>query len=296
MGALLRYLAELGIVVEANDPKSLSEHEAVTRQLEFFADFVADPLAIQARLSRAHVLVVGVGTIGGAILEHLARAGLGRATAIDADVVSISNLARQGMFCLTDVGRPKVEAIAERLSKVSSTRFVGLRNSLDSAEQLVSLLDDVQLVINCADQPSVGQTSQWVGRACMLAGTPHILAGGYRTHLGFMGPTIIPGQTACWRCFEEHYRLKDPFGKIGWKPLKVAPATGGSFGPLASVVSGIHAWEAVRVLTGLLPPVLANRKAEIDFTTLKVDWIDVPPLENCRECASSRLRMSQATP
>jgi molybdopterin/thiamine biosynthesis adenylyltransferase len=295
VSALLQQLTELGVAVASDHVSLLAEQNFASRQLAFFADFAKDPTVIQSRLATAHVIVVGLGTIGGGILEHLVRAGLGGATAVDPDVVSMSNLARQSLFSVNDVGRPKVEAARTRLSQISAPLcFVGKQNALHSAAEMEALLESATLVINCADQPSVEQTSQWVGKACTAKRIPHILAGGYRTHLGFLGPTIVPGESACWRCFETHYAAHDPFGQVGWTPLKISQPTGGSLGPLGGIVSGIHAWEAVRVLTGLLPPIMTNRKAEIDFRTLELTWLEVPPFPDCEECTKARVAPSPA--
>ena len=80
----------------------------------------------------------------------------------------------------------------------------------------------------------------------------------------------------------------DPFGKVGWRPLEVSRPTGGSLGPLAGIVSSVHAWEAIRVLTGVLPPLMTNRKAEIDFATLGITWEHVVRLPRCEECAKAK--------
>ena len=295
VNALLQQLTKLGIAVDRDHASVLAEQNFASRQLAFFADFVADPTVIQSRLAGAHVVIVGLGTIGAGIIEHLVRAGLGRVTAMDPDVVSVTNLARQSLFSINDVGRPKVEAAQARLLQISDTHhFAGQQNALQSVEDLEALLESATLAINCADQPSVEQTSKWVGKACTAKRIPHILAGGYRTHLGFLGPTVVPGESACWRCFETHYAAHDPFGQVGWTPLKISQPTGGSLGPLGGIVSGIHAWEAIRVLTGLLPPIMTNRKAEIDFKTLELTWLEVAQVPDCEECAKVKAAPSRA--
>ncbi len=71
------------------------------------------------RLRRAHVLVVGLGGVGAYAAEMLVRAGVGRMTIADADVVSLSNINRQLVALHSTVGRPKAEVLAERLRDIA---------------------------------------------------------------------------------------------------------------------------------------------------------------------------------
>ena len=72
-----------------------------------------------ARLKAAHVLVVGVGGVGGWCAEALVRTGLGRITLVDDDTVASSNVNRQCPATAANVGRSKVEAMRERLLAVN---------------------------------------------------------------------------------------------------------------------------------------------------------------------------------
>lgn len=70
-------------------------------------------------LQRAHVLVVGLGGVGGYAAEMLARSGIGRMTIVDADIVQPSNINRQLVALHSTIGRPKAEALAERLYDIN---------------------------------------------------------------------------------------------------------------------------------------------------------------------------------
>ena len=64
----------------------------------------------QQRLADAHVVVIGAGGLGSAVLPVLAAAGVGTIAIVDDDVVDASNLHRQTLFSPSDVGRAKVDA------------------------------------------------------------------------------------------------------------------------------------------------------------------------------------------
>ena len=70
------------------------------------------------RLARAHVAVVGVGGVGSWAVEALARSGVGRLTLIDMDDVCITNTNRQLPALEGEIGRPKVEVLAERVARI----------------------------------------------------------------------------------------------------------------------------------------------------------------------------------
>ena len=73
------------------------------------------------RLAGAHVAVFGIGGVGGAAAEALARAGVGALTLIDNDVVSVSNRNRQIIALSSTVGQPKVEVMAARIHDINPT-------------------------------------------------------------------------------------------------------------------------------------------------------------------------------
>ena len=70
----------------------------------------------QARFAAAHALVVGTGGLGNPAAQFLASAGIGTITLVDADTVDLTNLQRQILFAMDDVGTPKVAAAARRIA------------------------------------------------------------------------------------------------------------------------------------------------------------------------------------
>lgn len=73
------------------------------------------------RLSQAHVAVFGVGGVGSAAAEGLARAGVGAITLIDSDTVSVSNRNRQLLALASTTGQPKTEVMAARIRDINPT-------------------------------------------------------------------------------------------------------------------------------------------------------------------------------
>lgn len=73
----------------------------------------------QQKLLSAHVLIIGAGALGGVAAQILAASGVGQLTIYDDDAVDLSNLQRQTQFTTADVGRPKTEALCERLNNIN---------------------------------------------------------------------------------------------------------------------------------------------------------------------------------
>ena len=75
--------------------------------------------AAQTRLTQAHVLLLGLGGVGSYAAECLARSGIGELTLVDSDTVALTNLNRQLEALHSTLGRPKAEAVADRLRDIN---------------------------------------------------------------------------------------------------------------------------------------------------------------------------------
>jgi len=92
------------------------------------------------QLTKRHVFLAGVGGVGGFVAEALVRAGVGRITLVDADVVSPSNLNRQLVALHSTLGRPKVEVMAERLLDIHPHCQVETLQTFLKPEAMTSVL------------------------------------------------------------------------------------------------------------------------------------------------------------
>lgn len=92
-------------------------------------------------LKQAHVLVVGLGGVGAYAAEMIARAGIGRMTIADADVVGVSNINRQLVALHSTIGRPKSEVLAERLRDINPEIELTIVNKYIKDDETYTLLD-----------------------------------------------------------------------------------------------------------------------------------------------------------
>jgi molybdopterin/thiamine biosynthesis adenylyltransferase len=277
--------ALLAIPARAEPSLAPEERERYSRQLGLLEELSRDDgqgatgEELQARLRAATVAVIGVGGLGTWLLSSLAAAGVGRLIVCDCDHVELSNLNRQILFGAADVGARKTESAAARLSAVNPTLTVEQREVvLRSPQDVSALAEAADLVINCADRPSVAETSEWVAAACLPRGVPHIVGGAYAYHVGSLGFTVLPGRTACWRC------AGDTVGVRRDGVLRGRQGPGPSLAMFSAVVANVLAWDAVRVLLGLRPAT-SGRLGEIDFRSFDIRWRDIPRRPDCPACS-----------
>ncbi len=151
----------------------------------------------QARIRGARVLQVGCGALGTVQAELLVRAGVGRLTIVDRDVVELSNLQRQICFDEEDARsrRPKALAASARLARVNSeVEIVPVVTQL-TPENILPFVEDADLVMDATDN---FETRYLINDACVKTGISWIYGG----VLGVQGTVmpVVPGKTPCFRC------------------------------------------------------------------------------------------------
>lgn len=270
----------------ATGPDAAGADPRRTAQLRFLDELASlhpapgrDAASLQASLVASRVVVLGVGGAGSTVVAALARAGVGEIVVVDADVVEVSNLDRQPLFDTDDVGSHKVVAAAARVATVDpAVRVVPVPLHVRGPADLEPLLDGVDLVVSCADQPSVAAASGWVADAAWPRGLPHIVGGAYGSALGVPGFTVVPGSTACWWCARSAATGPDDDAP-SWQAALVTPR-GGTISAVTGLVGNMTAWEALRVLLGL-PLGFSDRLLELDLMTMQWHETGVPRRRSC---------------
>jgi len=110
-----------------------------------------DDAGVRARLAASHVAVVGCGGLGSNAASMLVRSGVGELTLIDFDVVEESNLNRQ-LFFRDQLGRPKTEALAETLLRITPDVRLNVRTLCVDAENLLGLVGNADVIIESVDR------------------------------------------------------------------------------------------------------------------------------------------------
>lgn len=106
-----------------------------------------------ARLQQSHVLVVGLGGVGGYAAEQLCRAGVGRLTIVDGDKVGETNLNRQLIALRSTIGQPKAELFRQRFADINPECKVTAIQEFIRDDRMIELLeaDHYDCVVDCID-------------------------------------------------------------------------------------------------------------------------------------------------
>ena len=285
LAAKLADLARAGVTIELDaeaEPLAQPDAERFDRQLPYFAE-AGDPAAAQRALRASTVVVLGCGGLGTWALGALASAGVGRFVLIDDDAVELSNLNRQILFGVADIGRPKAELAAAWVRRFDPAVEVrAVRRRIGSPEDLAPLVAGASVLVQAADWPPFDLV-RWVDAACRSALVPYITAGQVPPVLK-VGPTYVPGRPACFECHERALRRDFPLYEELAASRRRDPAPATTLGPASGVVGTILALEVMHLLTGDALPVTAGRAMLLDMRTLTTRWEDIERDPACPVC------------
>ena len=288
LDALLRFLHSRGILDHVAPAPEFEQYERYRRVIHFLVEYSHSHehlLEMWNNIRRASVLIVGLGAVGSWVACNLAQSGVGELILMDPDVVDETNLHRQFGYCNEDTGRRKADVLEERLHGFApDLRITREYRALDG-DALQGFNDrKIDLIINCADQPTVDATSLWIGEYAMARGIPHIVGGGYNLHLSLIGQTVLPGKSACVKCFQKALEEENRIDPARVKKLAVRNRKTGSFGPMCSMIASMIGMEAIKVLSREIAPSNLNRRGEFDIYRMDIRYKDYQRRDDCEWC------------
>ncbi len=239
-----------------------------SKQLGFIDELTAsweETLDLQNKIKNSSIAVFGVGGIGTWMVNSLYQIGVGNIKITDPDKVSESNLNRQLFFDTNDIGKYKVEVIESKLADAKITPFL---KTVREGEDLEEIVSGCNFLVNCADSPSVVETTRVIDKYACKHSIPYCVAGGYNLYLGMVGPIIVPGKTASFEDFIAYQKKMDPLKDL--EKIKDISQTG-NLGSIAGAIANIQAMEIFKYLIGK-GKLNLNRFVEIDFMDLNIIW------------------------
>lgn len=267
----------------------ISENERMRydRQLLFFAarekNGTAFSMEIQEKIRRARVVLMGLGGYGSHIFYGLASLGVGSLTLVDCDRVDISNLNRQILYGESDVGMRKVDVVKDKAPQFNSQiNYDFMDHRVSSPDDIVDLMRGADLLVLAADSPRE-KIFDWTNQAAYQAGVPVLFSLGVTPSILRIGPLVVPGKTACFRCAMPAISLSvdDPVVRF---------INGRSrHGVIAShlmMAGGAAVLEILRHLTGFEPCRLYDRKLIVDVARYEMTMEPVRRRASCPFCGA----------
>ncbi|MBW0017645.1 MAG: adenylyltransferase/sulfurtransferase MoeZ [Mycobacterium sp.] len=195
----------------------------------------------QERLKNARVLVIGAGGLGAPTLLYLAAAGVGTIGIVDFDVVDESNLQRQIIHGVADLGRSKARSARESIAAINPLVDVRLHEVRLHADNAVDLFNQYDLIVDGTDNFA---TRYLVNDAAVLAGKPYVWGSIYR----FAGQVSVfwedaPGGHGV--NYRDLYPEPPPPGTVP------SCAEGGVLGIVCASVASVMGTEVIKLITGL---------------------------------------------
>lgn len=212
----------------------------------------------QRRLKNARILVVGAGGLGSPALLYLAAAGIGTLGIVDDDTVDESNLQRQVIHAMSDLGKSKAESARESIFDLNPLVSVVLHQERLDAGNALEIFSGYDLVLDGTDNFA---TRYLVNDAAAIVGIPYVWGsilrfdGQVSVFWGGHGPT-----------YRDLYPEAPPAGTVP------SCAEGGVFGVLCAQIGSVMVAEAIKLVTGMGEPLLGR---VLILDSLAMTWQEI---------------------
>ncbi len=213
----------------------------------------------QKKLKNARVLVVGAGGLGCPVLQYLTAAGVGHIGVIDMDAVEESNLQRQILYTVDDIGINKAVSAKKHLQKLNPLIGITAYPTKLTTRNAIELFEQYDIVIDGSDNFA---TRYLVNDACLLTQKPLVYGSIYK----FEGQVAVFNYegSATYRC------LFPTPPEVGSVP---SCSEIGVLGVLPGIVGSMQANECLKLILGIGQPLVNQFLVynALDYTTLLMD-------------------------
>ncbi|WP_417264006.1 HesA/MoeB/ThiF family protein [Celeribacter sp.] len=232
----------------------------------------------QARLATARVLVVGAGGLGATLLPQLVGAGVGFIRLLDPDLIEESNLHRQTLFRMSDLGQPKAQIAAEALGGLNPDVTLEAHVTRLTPANLPRWSQDVDLIVDAADSFA---TSYALSDHCHQSRQP-LISASVTGRQGYVGG-FCGGAPSLRAVFPD---LPDVMG---------ACSDTGVMGPVVANISALQAQMVLAVLLGQAPSPL-GQLLSVDLTNWRVNGFRFDTAPEPSRSSPAILALEQITP
>ena len=186
----------------------------------------------QVKVKQARILVIGAGGLGSAVIPMLTAAGVGNLGIVEYDRVELSNLNRQILYSVGDIGKPKADVIHDKLKALNPSCKVKIYRERWSEENAEKLSDGYDLLIDCTDNYAARHASDAVSKRLQIP-------------LVYGAVNDLEGQVAVF-----NYKGSKGYRELFRKVIEPELQHQGVLGPIAGVIGNMQVAEALKIITG----------------------------------------------
>jgi len=220
----------------------------------------------QQALLASRALIIGLGGLGSPAAMYLAAAGVGNLVLVDDDKVELSNLQRQIIHHIANLGQSKTGSAAITLQQLNPDCKLQLVDHRLDEQELADQVAQADVVLDCSDNFA---TRFAINRACIVHQTTLVSGAAVR----WEGQVAVFNGQPCYHCL---------YGESG-EPEDTC-STNGVLAPVVGIIGSIQAVEAIKVITMAGVP-LTGRLLLMDALSMEWRSLKLNPDPNCPVCA-----------
>ena len=221
----------------------------------------------QKKILNSNVLIVGVGGLGCPIVDYLTRAGVGKIGIVDYDKVDASNIHRQSIYTLKDVGKYKVEVLKKKLIYINPDAKIKIYKNKLTNKNAYEILNQFDIIVDGSDNfKTKFLLNQFANKLKKI-----FIVGAISRYDGHIFSfNFKRNNEACLKCFYQ--------SEINEEVLNCE--TEGILGPVAGIVGNIQANGVLKYILGLKNE-LTNKILIIDLLNLTFRQTRFSKKKNC---------------
>ena len=192
----------------------------------------------QKKILKSNVLIVGAGGLGCPIVDYLSRAGVGKIGIVDYDKVDASNIHRQSIYTLKDVGKYKVEVLKKKIIDINPDVKTKIYKNKITKKNAYKILNQFDIIVDGSDNfKTKFLLNQFANKLKKI-----FIAGAISRYDGHIFSfNFKRNNEACLKCFYQSEVNEDVLNC----------ETDGILGPVAGIVGNIQANEVLKYILGL---------------------------------------------
>ena len=193
-------------------------------------------VAGQKKILNAKVLIIGIGGLGCPLLTYLAASGVGTIGVADPDKVEISNLNRQTLFSINDIGKYKVDQAKLSINRINKKIKIKIFKKKITIKNIKSVIKDFDIICDGTDN---FETRYLINDECKKL-KKILISAAISKFDGHLYKFNFKKKVSCYRCF-----MPD-------KPvLEKNCETEGIFSPVAGILGSLQANEVLKTIIGI---------------------------------------------